>query len=1073
MDFLVRMRLLSGFMLEYQSAAVPITSQRLQALLAYLVLHRGEAQPRQRLAFLLWPDSSESQAHTNLRTLLHRLHAVFPQSEHLIQVDNQAVTWVSDTTLDLDVYDFEQAILQAGVVEQANTDSAVFTALEQAVGAYSGDLLPDCYDEWLLTERERLRHLLFTALEQLIVLLEQRRAYAAAIPHARRLVSLDALNEAACLILMRLHTLKDDRASALRVYHSCVSTLRAELGTEPGTALHAAYERLLAAEALPSIEPVSEGMSASAPLVGRDREWKRMQAIWQVASSGQPRLLILWGEAGIGKTRLAEDLLSWANRQGILTAVARCYAAEGDLAYAPVTALLRSEALRPRLARLNAEWLSEIARLEPDLLTSRPDLRRPGPLNEKWQRQRLFEALARVVLTADQPVILLMDDLQWCDRDTLEWLHFLLRYEVRARLLIVGTVRIEEVTTDNQPLLLLLQALRRENRATEISLNPLSREETSELAGHVAGRALSRERSDTLYRETEGNPLFVVEMLRSKLRLSPAAVESLESAPGSSSAEALGLPPSIRAVVAQRLSQLSPEGRALLEVAAVIGRSFTFGVVAQAVDLDEEAVVRGLDELWQRRVVREQGSDAYDFTHGKLRAVAYAELSAARQRVLHRHVAQALEGEYAATIDAVSGQIALHYQQAGLNRQAVAYHRRAADYARHLYANDVAIIHLQDALALVGDSQPESADLCDRLGAMLHFVGRYEEARAAWGRALAVTPESDRVARADLYRKLGNAWRDQYHFPEAEAAYDAAEAMLGRLNADDSEAAWFCWGQIKLERVNVLYWRGEVRAMLTLIDQLRLQFEQSGSIIQQARLHQMSGVALLRANRYAPIAQAVEHARAYLRMIGEAGDVEALPAAHFQVGFGLLWAADDFAAAEPEIQTALALALQSGDVSLEARCLTYLTVIVRKRGAAEQVRDYAERSLRVAEAAQMYEYVGAAEGNLAWLDWRKGEIAGARAHGQAALAAWSHVPAPYMMEWLGRWPLIAVALADDDLAQARAQARSLLAEHQMRMPDAIESALEVGLRAAEADDPDASRASLRQAAEFAQQMGYL
>ena len=1071
MDLLVRMRLLGGFTFEYQNTLITITSQRLQALLAYLVLHRGEAQPRQRLAFLLWPDSSESQAHTNLRTLLHRLHVVFPQSDQLIQVDAQTVAW-QNAALDLDVQDFEQAIQSASTSRQADDDSSVFAALERAVAAYRGDLLPDCYDEWLLPERERLCHLLFTALEQLIALLEQRRAYAAAIPHAHRLMSLDALNETACLTLMRLHTLNADRASALRVYHSCVSALRSELGTKPGAALYAAYERLLDVGAIPPVEPVSTGMSASAPLVGRDREWMRMQAIWQVASSGQARLLMLWGEAGIGKTRLAEDLLSWANRQGIVTAVARCYTAEGDLAYAPVTALLRSEALRPRLARLNAEWLSELARLEPDLLESRPDLRRPSPLSEQWQRQRLFEALARVVLMADQPVILLMDDLQWCDRDALEWLHFLLRYEPRARLLIVGTVRIEEVTTDNQPLLLLLQALRREKRVTEISLSPLSLEETSELAGHVAGRVLSRERSDSLYRETEGNPLFVVEMLRAEQR-APVVLDSLDSARVASTAEALGLPPTVQAVVAHRLSQLSQEGRALLEVAAVIGRSFTFGVVARAIDLDEDAVVRGLDELWQRRIVREHGTDAYDFTHGKLCAVAYAALSATHQRVLHRRVAAALEGEYAATLDAVSGQIALHYQQAGLATQAVAYHRRAADYARELYANDVAIAHLQSALKLLGDLQPESADLFDQLGEVLHFVGRYEDARAAWRRALDVTLQSDPVARADLYRKLGNAWRDQYHYPEAESAYDSAEAALGSPSADDSEAVWFCWGQIKLERMNVLYWRAQTTEMLQLIDQLRLLFEQHGSVIQQARLHQISAVALLRAHRYDTSAEAVEHARAFLQTIGEVGDVSALPSAHFQVGFGLLWATDDLATAEQEIQMALALAQQSGDVSLEARCLTYLTVIARKRGELDQVHGYAERSLRAAEAGQMYEYIGAAEGNFAWLDWRKGNIAGARLRGAAALAAWSHVSVHYMFEWLGRWPLIALALRDNDLAEAMTQARVLLDEQQKRMPAAIETALEGALRAAEADDLGASRDLLEQAAALAQPLGYL
>src|SRR5262249_5801887 len=152
--------------------------------------------------------------------------------------------------------------------------------------------------------------------------------------------------------------------------------------------------------------------------------------------------------------------------------------------------------------------------------------------------------------------------------------------------------------------------------------------------------------------------------------------------------------------------------------------------------------------------------------------------------------------------------------------------------------------------------------------------------------------------RAHLYRKLGNSLRDQYRYDEAQSSYDAAEVALGSPDADADEAAWFCWGQIKLERINVYYWLGQTREMLELIDQIRLLFEQRGSIMQQARLHQISAIALLRANRYDHSIQAVEHAFAYLKIIQETDDERALPAAHFQVGFSLLWATNNLATSE-------------------------------------------------------------------------------------------------------------------------------------------------------------------------------
>ena len=1061
MDAIVRMKLFGGFMLEYDNTPVNIPSQRIQALLAYLALHRTETQTRQRLAFLLWPDSTESQAYTNLRTLLHRLHAAFPQVDALIKVDAQAIAWQPFTLLDLDVESFEQALRQARTVEPDDLLAAL-EALERAVSYYSSDLLPDCYDEWLLSERERLRHLLFTALERLVAILEQRRSYAAAIPYTRRLVSLDSLNEVVYLALMRLYTLNGDRASALRVYHSCTSTLQTELGTRPGIALQEAYQALLAAEANPSLEIVSNGGNA-APLVGRVREWRRMQAAWQSADSGQSRLLILWGEAGIGKTRLAEEFLSWAKRQGIITAIAHCYAAEGDLAYAPVSALLRSEALKLGIARLSREWLLEVSRLAPEVLKAAPEL--PSrPMTEPWQRQRLFEALAKAVLASSRS-LMLIDDLHWCDRDTLEWIHFLLRYQPRARLLVVATIRSEEAGV-NSALTQLLEALRREGRTTEISLGRLSHEETGELAERIAGQPLSRERIDYLYQETEGNPLFVVEILRV-----PTWIDSSENNQSPSRAETFVQLPGIQAVVSRRLGQLSPAARAILEVAAVIGRSFTFGVVAQATHLDEDAVVRGLDELWQRRIVREHGADAYDFTHGKLRDGGYLELSAARQRVLHRRVAEAMEREYAANLDSVSGQVAMHYQRAGRASQAAAFYQRAAQFARQLYANNVAITYLQQALALLDAQQSEVAGLCDQLGEVLHFVGRYSDARDAWQRALDLTPENDPITRAHLYRKLGNAWRDQYRYDEAQNGYDAAEATLGDPDVGDSEATWDCWEQIQLERINVLYWLGKTREMLELIDQLRRIFELHGSSIQHARLHQISAIALLRASRYDVSAGAVEHARAYLTLMNEAHETSTLPAAHFQLGFILLWATSDLDTARQEIQKALALAQQSGDISLEGRCLTYLTVIARMKSEIEQVRDYAQRSLRVAEMGQMDDYIGAAQGNLAWLSWRDGDMTGTRSHGQAALAAWSRLPAAYMFEWIGRLPLIGLALEEDKLPEALAQARILLDEQQKRMPSQVELALEAAVRAE--DEPSTSRTFLQQAVEFAHQYGYL
>src|SRR5258707_6874618 len=454
---------------------------------------------------------------------------------------------------------------------------------------------------------------------------------------------------------MRLYALRGDRAAALRVYHTGVTVLERELGTEPSEVTRAVYESLLQSDTSPETQtgPLTLRGTA-APLLGRKAEWRQLQEEWRnkaaggipVSQTGCPNIVILSGEAGIGKTRLAEEMEAWVGRQGMATASAHCYGAEGRLAYAPVTAWLRAEAVQTGLSALDPAWLTEIARLVPEVLVTRPKLPRPAPMTEGWQRQHFFEALARAVLSARQPLLLLLDDLQWCDDETLQWLHYLLRFEPGARLLLVGTVRAEE-TLPGHPLVALLAALQREGLVTEMALGPLTATETTSLAEHTIGHQLDPAMSNTLYAETEGNPLFVVEMARAgTLEQNGRAQYAAERPLPLLTQPASTLPPSMQSVLATRLAQLSPQAHDVANVAAVIGRAFTFPVLVRASGEREDIVVRGLDELWQRRIVREQGAGAaetYDFSHDKLRELASASLSPAYRRLLHRHVAEAFE----------------------------------------------------------------------------------------------------------------------------------------------------------------------------------------------------------------------------------------------------------------------------------------------------------------------------------------------------------------------------------------------------------------------------------------------
>ncbi|HEX8683230.1 MAG TPA: BTAD domain-containing putative transcriptional regulator, partial [Ardenticatenaceae bacterium] len=291
--------------------AVPLQSERIQSLLAYLLLHRRAPQPRLHLAFLLWPDSSETQARTNLRNLLHQLRRALHDADEFIRIEGLTLQWRDDAPFTLDVADFQQALIQA---KEAPNPQAARDALERATALYQGDLLPSSYEEWLLPIREELRQSFLSGLEQLALLLEEAGDYRAAIRHTQRLLQSEPLQEATYIHLMRLHARSGDRAGVLRVYQMCVSVLDRELRVEPSPTTREAYERLVRAEAAPlqpAPPPPREAKPPSQPLklpvqstlfVGRKEELAELAAL---LASPECRLLTLVGPGGTGKTRLA------------------------------------------------------------------------------------------------------------------------------------------------------------------------------------------------------------------------------------------------------------------------------------------------------------------------------------------------------------------------------------------------------------------------------------------------------------------------------------------------------------------------------------------------------------------------------------------------------------------------------------------------------------------------------------------------------------------------------------------------------------------------------------------------
>lgn len=775
-ELLGKLRVTAG-----QRALASVNTNRLQSLLAFLVLHAEAAQSREHLAFLLWPESAESQARTNLRQLLHHLRRALAGECSLLAIDNQTVHWRPECPWSVDVTDFGAAAARAMEAEQKGNLTLAREAFEEAARLYQDDLLPDLYDDWLQTRREQLRQQFADVLSRLAALLENLGDYSSAIQHAGRLVALDPLREPSYQLLMRLHVLSGDRASALRVYHQCMRTLQRELGISPSKATQDLFTQALKSDPRPAApaEPPPDAASSLLPLVGRAREWDGLLGCWRRVTQGDTRLALILGEPGIGKSRLAEELFqSCSRRPEGAAARARCYSAQRRLAYGPVAEWLRAEPLRSARTQLPKPQLTELARVLPEILIDTPDIAPPKPLTESWQRRHLYEALNAAFRRSPRPLLLLIDDLQWCDQDSFEWLHSFFRSEAAAHTLVLGTVRPEETRRDH-PFAALVNELRQSGQVSEFPIEPLGNEETGALAAQVAGRECEPKFLSGLYQVTGGNPLFIVETVRA----------SLEDQEAKNT-----VPPRVQAVIAARLAQLSPSPYELAGLAAAIGRPFSLDLLAKATDWDEDSVSRALEELWQHRIIAGQGTGAYDYTHDLLREVAYTELSPVRRRALHRRIARALEELYGPDLQGISGWLADHYDAAGMAEQAISYYRTAATVAKHRFADAEAAHLIRRALFLCREF-PETArrdreelELLLTLGPSLVSTQGYSmpEVGETYERGLLLTRRSG--DQTQVFSVLSGAWLFRTVRGELEDSRRLAQQCIDEACGDGAAA---------------------------------------------------------------------------------------------------------------------------------------------------------------------------------------------------------------------------------------------------------------------------------------------
>jgi len=498
--------------------------------------------------------------------------------------------------------------------------------------------------------------------------------------------------------------------------------------------------------------------------VGRDAELERLQQLWKEAAAGERRVALLSGEPGVGKTRLAAEVALRAHEEGAVVIAGRC---DEDLGvpYQPFVEALRhfvdhtaSIELRERLGRYGGE----LVRLVPELAGSVGDLAPPVRSDPETERYRLFDAVAAwlTAVSAETPVLVVLDDLQWAARPTLLLLRHIVRCAEPQRLLVLGTYRDTELGPDH-PLVDVLADLRRQGGVERLSMTGLDQSGVTAFMASAAGHELDDgdlSLAAAVHAETEGNPFFVREVFR---HLSETGALERRGRRGNNIlhlADKIGIPESVREVVSRRLARLSDDANRALLVATVAGTEFELGLLQSAGSLGEEVLLSSLEEATAARLIIEAPGVAhrYRFAHALVRDALYGQLSPARRMVLHRRVAEAIETVHTGRLEDHLPALAYHWARGASSAidiaKAADYSSRAGDRAMAQLAFEAAAAHYEAALAAL-DGMPGQID----------------------------------NRRAGLFLALGKAWA-RGGDPRAAEAYGAAVELARRAGDADAQA---------------------------------------------------------------------------------------------------------------------------------------------------------------------------------------------------------------------------------------------------------------------------------------------
>lgn len=767
------------------------------ALLIYLAIEPG-AQPREHLAALLWPEASPERSHANLRNTLDHLQTVLRQaggqaSPPYLSITRQSLGLNPDADIELDLQTVEHAYVRARADRSSRMlpdGSASLPLLRSAAAFQRGDFMAGFslgdapgFDDWAAIQREIWNRRLGLILDRLSEIQFANGEFASATETVSHWIALDALNEVAYRRKMRSHFSAGERGQALETYEACRVLLAAELGVEPEPDTVALAERIRtqalsvpphARRTAPQLRRLDTSVSFLGNLfAGRTREYQALASSYERAVAGQPQLVALRGNVGIGKTRLARKFILWASTQGAELLQGSAFESGSHMPFQPLVDALRSRFTGENSPKgfLDDIWYSPLSQLLPELRQRDPLLPpvpqkqpRPGELSQT----QLYDPLVQCTLALAKraPLVLFVDDLQWADSATLDVLHYAIRRwrDSKARVMLLVTLRSEALLPITQPqqtdgqqgLVQWLDRVEHELTPVHLELAPLSEAETVQMMMSILAPPAA-DFAQWLYDETHGQPFYLVETLKDLLErrvLHPKRIVEGRWTFAVDAEHDLGqavrVPSTVHAVILSRLNRLSPNAFSLLAGGAVLEQRLTFERLCAIANVSEDLALPALDELISGRLLLETAqpgaASAYTFTNDMVRDVVYTVAGDARRRLFHQRALEMLEsaGDSAAVL-------VYHALAAGL-MQAVFHHSLAAGReALRLSAVNEAIVHFERARQIViGAALPEMPDEAE-FRDLYMLLNRAYELGGQTEKASVIFTERDRFIQAHKF----------------------------------------------------------------------------------------------------------------------------------------------------------------------------------------------------------------------------------------------------------------------------------------------------------------------------------